>query len=457
MIALKNLPLVALTILTACCCGSPAATGVASAEADTEQAPEVPTRDPEAMRFGVNGGAYPAIDAGTDRIQAVTRDLDELGLVWLRHPGRGSAWFEVQPHRDRWDWRKLDAVFDGSEHPWLLEVYGQVGTVYPFHPDFSPRDMAHKKGTREVMEYLKGRAVDLQDEDQRADAETYTKTLVRRYSDRVRYWEIGNEGMEAANRHDLIRYTYGWIKEVQPDAVVVVTGVVGDDERSYRRDLDHLDSLLAQGAGDYFDVGNIHWYGKAGSDFEADIEKRYTDYADLLDRHGLRKPIWVTETSTSSASSSVVSGPSSEALQARHVVVRLVVFAAMGADKVFWHGYRETHAHNKFHECNLRESTTGDPKPGHAALALVVDKIGHFETVETIRHDRIRLYRFTNPGRSDVLVGWARSPGSIDLGEYLSGDTVTVTHVPTTRGDTPQVETVDVRQVPLSEIPIFVE
>jgi len=419
--------------------------------------PEPVAPDPETMRFGVNSGAYPAIDAGTDRIQAVTRDLDELGLVWLRHPGRGSAWFEVQPHRERWDWRKLDAVFEGSDHPWLLEVYGQVGSVYPFHPDFSPGDMARQKGPREVMEYLKAREVDLQDEAQFADAETYTRTLVRRYSDRVRYWEIGNEGMQSANRYDLIRHTYGWIKEVQPDAVVVVTGVVGNDERSYRQDLDELDALLTQGAGDYFDVGNIHWYGKIGGDLEADIEQRYTDYADLLDRHGLRKPIWVTETSTSSASSSVVSGPSSEAIQARHVVIRLVVFAAMGADKVFWHGYRETHAHNKFHECNLREPATGDPKPGHAALALLVDKIGHFDSVDTIRHDRIRIYRFTNPDRAKVVVAWARDAGSMDLSEHLSGDTATVTHVPTTRGETPRVETVDVRQVQLSETPVFVE
>jgi hypothetical protein len=456
VITLRNLPLLPLLVLVSCCCGSPVSTGATPVIASTEEAAPVPS-DPTTMRFGVNGGAYPAVDAGEERMKTVTRDLDELGLVWLRHPGRGSAWFEVQPHRDRWDFRKLDAVMADNGHPWLFEIYGQVGTVYPFHPDFSPREMRQKKGTREVMTYLRERSVDLQDEAQRADAEAYTRKLVERYGDRVTHWEIGNEGMESTNRFDLIQYTYTWIKDVQPDAVVVLTGLVGDDERIYRQNIDALDQLLAQGAGDYFDVGNIHWYGKTGSSFEADLERRYTDYTDLLDRHGLRKPIWVTETSTSSSSSSVVSGPSSEAIQARHVVIRLVVFAAMGADKVFWHGYRETFAHNKFHECNLRDSATGDPKPGHATLALLVDKIGHFESVETIRNDRVHLYRFTNPGGGRVLVGWTQSPGAMDLSEHVSGSRVNVTHIVEARGEEPRREQYDATAVQLSESPVFVE
>lgn len=455
MTAPRLLPLAPLFLIVACCTSPtslPASAGETSAGTRAVSPP-----DPTTMRFGVNGGAYPSVDAGEERMKAVTRDLDELGLVWLRHPGRGSAWFEVQPHRDRWDFRKLDAVMAGNAHPWLLEVYGQVGTVYPFHPDFSPLEMRQKKGTEEVMRYLRERSVDLQDEAQRADAEAYTRTLVQRYGDRVTYWEIGNEGMESSNRFDLIQHTYTWIKDAQPGATVVITGLAGDDERMYRQNLDALDRLLAQGAGAYFDVGNIHWYGKAGGTFEADLERRYTDYADLLDRHGLRKPIWVTETSTSSASSSVVSGPSSEALQARHVVIRLVVFAAMGAEKVFWHGYRETFAHNKFHECNLRDSATGDPKPAHTTLALLVDKIGHFESVETIRHDRVHLYRFTNPGGAWVLVGWTQSPGAMDLSEHVGGSRVTVTHIVEARGEEPRLEQYDATAVQLSESPVFVE
>ena len=89
------------------------------------------------MRFGVNGGMYPEIREGEEAIRSVTEELDELGMIWLRHPGQGVAWFEVQPTRDTWDFAKLDAVINNNHHPLVIEIYGSVGTAYPFEGDFS--------------------------------------------------------------------------------------------------------------------------------------------------------------------------------------------------------------------------------------------------------------------------------------------------------------------------------
>jgi len=77
-----------------------------------------------------------------------------------------------------------------------------------------------------------------------------------------------------------------------------------------------------------FDVANFHWYGPIDGDFEARLEQRFDEYKAVLTRHGVHKPIWVSETSTSSHPESVLSGASSEAIQARHVVMRLVIFSA---------------------------------------------------------------------------------------------------------------------------------
>ena len=80
------------------------------------------------MRFGVNGGIYPESDAGARVFRRINRKLDELGIVWLRHPGRGAAWFEVQPEKGKWDFTKLDLVLQDNRHPWVLEIFGQKGT-----------------------------------------------------------------------------------------------------------------------------------------------------------------------------------------------------------------------------------------------------------------------------------------------------------------------------------------
>ena len=67
------------------------------------------------MRIGIGGYLYPDIEFGEEAILAATRELDQLGLVWLRHPGRGISWYEVQPTRDTWDFSKLDAVVEEPE------------------------------------------------------------------------------------------------------------------------------------------------------------------------------------------------------------------------------------------------------------------------------------------------------------------------------------------------------
>ncbi len=411
-----------------------------------------------AMRFGVNGGAYPEISEGQDAIDQITAQLDDLGYVWLRHPGKGTAWFEVQPDKQTWDWRKLDAVIENNRHPWLIELFGQIGTVYPFG-GFDEDYMKSLGNTDDIMNYIKQHGVDLTDPQQRADAETYVKAFVQRYRDSIQYWEIGNEGLQSANRLELIQYSYTWTKEIHPEAVVVLTGVVGDSDESIDNELVVLDDLLANGAGDYFDVGNIHYYGEIAGDFEARLQDAYDRYVALLAKHGLDKPVWVTETSTSSHTDSVLSGPSSEAIQARHVVVRLVLFAAKGAGKVLWHEYQQTHQDNKFYQCNLVDPGTGDKKPAYHTLKLLVAKLGHYESVETLTGGQdIRLFRFTLPDAGAVLVAWASQQSTVDLSSYTQGDNLVLTHIIEQRDQPePETQTVPATAVVLSESPVFLE
>jgi hypothetical protein len=123
--------LLAMILLVASC----AVVGPASAQppADAEQPTGAGEPDKYAMRFGINGGMYPPIrQAAEAGFLHVTRALDRLGMVWQRHVGRGQTWFEMQPTRDTWDFRSVDAVVAQNDHPIVLNVWGQMGFVYPF-------------------------------------------------------------------------------------------------------------------------------------------------------------------------------------------------------------------------------------------------------------------------------------------------------------------------------------
>ena len=404
-------------------------------------------------RFGVNGGIYPALRQGDARIRQVTRELANLGPVWLRNAGRGMAWFEMQPTRDTWDFGKADAVLEDNPNDWVFMLYRW--DAYPFSDGFSAEGLAARQGKRATIEYIAAHQADLSDPAHRADAEVYVKAVVQRYGHRIHHWEVGAEGITSPARLEFIRHTYGWVKEVDPQAQVLVTAVAGDDEATFQRGLEALDALLEAGAGAWFDLGNVHYYGLTGADLEARVERNYAAYRDLLRRHGVDKPIWVTETSTSSAADSALSGPSSERVQARDVVRRLVVFAASGAEKVLWHNYRVTHAGDRFDGCNLVAAGSG-PKPAYHAFQALVARIGHYERVDTLRADDVRAYRFHNPDGSVVSVAWAREETRVDLSRDLGADLVAtdIAAPPDTRGIGRPVAG---NAIPLGPDPVFLE
>ncbi len=415
-------------------------------------------RTPFDGHFGINGVHYPPLRGGLEKIHARSRELEELGPIWLRHPGRDTGWHEIQSRRGGpYEWSKLDAIINETEYPWVMEIYGAVGTIYPFREKMS-RDELDKSGDkRDVYKKVKENSINFDDTTERADAETYVKDFVTRYKDRIKVWEVGNEGINSPDRFVTIKHTYGWVKEADPEALVMITSVAGTDDKQFQSGIDKMDEMLEQGIGDYFDIGNFHYYGVIGSDFEGQLEGAYDAYAGVLAKHGHSKPIWVTETATSSVVDSELSGPSSEATQARHVVKRMVVFSAKGAEKVMWHGYRSDSENNRFHGCNLRDPRSQATKPSFRTLKLVIDKIGYYESVQTVMNEGTFLYRFTNPDGSVVLVAWSHEPVKLDLSEHLGTRSAVVTHTIEDSTATPFSERVEADRVSISASPIFVE
>ena len=417
--------------------------------------PYLPPLSPEVMRFGVSAGIVPPPELTDQDLQAIDNDLDAIGPLWLRQPGTGTSWPEIQPDRDTWDFERLDSVLDVLDRPWIITVYGFFGYVYPFG-GFSMEEMNSQPDDVARTQYIAEHTLDLSDDQQRADAEAYVKALVSRYQHQVRFWEIGNEGVRAVDVSGIVEATSGWIREVDPHAKVLVPALAGNDDEDFTEGLEVLDGLLADGLGEHFDIGNYHYYGILGEDFEERVMSALTRYADLLADHGLDKPIWVTETSTSSLSHSKLSGGSSPHRQACDVVRRFVMLTAHGAQRVFWHNFKfgSSRPGDVFAGCNLY-SDDGKPKAAWWALQLVVDKIGHFQEVEILAEDMLFLYRYEITPGENVFVVWGKAPAymTYDL-EGIEGLEGQLVFTPVS--DQEQ-ENYDLTKMKLGDCPWFIE
>ncbi len=431
---------------------------------EDEQPPETPpiTTDYDidySIRFGVGAHIYPRNYNSVQDIYAATKDVDKLGYVWLRHPGAGIAWYEIQPTKDTWNFEKLDAVIKNNKHPWIYPMYGMVGNVYPFG-GFSKEELESNSGVKaDVINYITSHNMDLTDPQQKEDAEEFVKTVVERYKDTIEYWEIGgNEGLPAPEKYDIIYNTYIWIKEADPNAKVLITANCGDGDWTFYDNIDALDSILSKGATQSFDIANFHYYGYMGGDngdnFEETLEERYDEYKAVLDKHNINKPIWVTETGTCSDEGSQISPGGNELLQAQHAVKRLAIYAAKGAEKVFWYSYGPHSPNDLFNGCELVDHS--GPKPAYYNFKLMVDKVGHYNSVKKIRGDNVWLFEFTNDNNK-VYIAWARAPETIDFRQYINKPEVLVTHIIEDSSTTHDTETLTVNSIELTESPIIIE
>lgn len=128
----------------------------------------------------------------------------------------------------------------------------------------------------------------------------YVRRTVTHFKDKIRYWEVWNEQNlrnfwgdtpDPEEYAKFLRKTYLTIKEIDPELLVVYGGLAGVPAEFYEKS-------LQAGAGEFFDVMNIHPYRgglvsqQAVKHFKEDIQK----FHDLTVRYcGKTKPLWITE------------------------------------------------------------------------------------------------------------------------------------------------------------------
>ncbi len=443
------LPALLMGIGAAC---KPPRDGVSAVAATTEIPTPAPPEVPPFPRFGLNGGLMPPPRGEEPQVTENLAGLGTVGTIGLRHLGTADVyWMARNPEPGVWDWAATDEAFEATPHPRIGELFAQANLPYAFSGEISQRQMretAQREGVDAMRRRARANAVNLDDPAQREHCEEYVRTVVARYKDRIHYWEIGNEALGEPTILAVHQAAYGWIKEEDPTAQVLMSGMAGTRAGVFDRRLEILDGLLAQGMGAYFDIANYHDY-----DDPAGMAERYDRFAAVLAKHGLDKPIWVTETGSSSEATRH-HPDASPAQQSRDVVRRLVIPAARGAQVVLWHNFRYTQRSTSFFGNNLVSRRTGT-KPAWSTFVLLVDQLGGYETAAPIPMEGIQLYKFTFAGgKKPVYVAWSDSPATVDLTGEL-GPTTTVQRIVEQGSATPAPEDLPAARLTIDTSPVF--
>lgn len=123
----------------------------------------------------------------------------------------------------------------------------------------------------------------------------YVRTVVKRYGKQLRYWEVYNEqnsphfwrdAPSGKNYTALLKRSCEEIKRIDPELKVLYGGTAGVP-------IDFIEQSFAAGAGNYFDIMNIHPYQSPGNPELMIPHIRHLKA--LMRKYKISKPVWITE------------------------------------------------------------------------------------------------------------------------------------------------------------------
>jgi hypothetical protein len=226
----------------------------------------------------------------------------------------------------------------------------------------------------------------------------YVRTLVRRYKDRVHYWEIWNEpneqGMPPRVYAELVKRGSTAIRSVDPQAKVIGASLA-------RVDAPYLQTLFELGVAPYLDVVTYHPYAeipessafpillpvkKPVSYMEASFP--LADLKKILSTADNRIALWQGECGYPSADNSggwQGRGPWGERIQAKWVLRRLLTDLSMGVEVSNVFALREFTEDNRPNRKGLLRWDTGAPKAAFSSLAFLTSVFDdRFDTVKPV-------------------------------------------------------------------------
>lgn len=264
---------------------------------------------------------------GGDKAERAVELMAEAGVGWVR---MDFLWDDVEPRRGEESYAKYDRLVS------LLDAKGiRILGLLDYNASWAGENWNSAPDPELFTAYV--------------------RRVVRRYKDKVKYWEIWNEpdqdiywvpqdGMKAYTA--LLKRVYPAVKEEDPTARVVLGGLSGGAVLPLKR-------VYAEGGGPYFDVANIHpFVDPLKPDAAAQARGIVRGVRKLMAANGdAAKPLWITEIGCPGAEPPTRTlpwwlGPNpDEAQQAEWVRALYAASRQWEVDKVFWAFFRDTPDH----------------------------------------------------------------------------------------------------------------
>ena len=349
------------------------------------------------------------------------RMAQSMGIKWMRDE---LNWAHLEPEKGKWNWERFDtSVETATRHG--ISIFGLLCYWAPWAKPHT------EEGIRDYCDYV--------------------KTVVNRYKDRVKYWEIWNEPNiffwtgTVEQYAELLKAAYDAVKEADPDAKVIGCCTAGTD-------LKFIEKVFECGGFDKMDILSIHPYRYPPTPEETDFIGELKRADALVRKYGAPKEIWITEIGWPT---NVGGNGSSEAKQAAMIARTYLQSIASGVvQKVFWYNYRNDGLDVFYNEHNfgvIRRDHS--PKPACVAFRTMTRCLEAKKFVKDLSATK-GVYAYLFEGKSGrTIAAWCTwEMGSLTLRGQASP--VTITNLMGKRVTVrPSSETVSVR---LSGNPVFI-
>jgi len=389
--------------------------------------------------------------------EVVFADFAKLGIQAYRQFVMGDLlWDVVEPSDDEWQFERADAVLMNSSSEPIVTLFS-LQYASPNPPWATADDVFQKTLGPEARDYL--------------------TTVVKRYAPYVRYWELGNEmdhwraadpggiappgsgagaqslpaclptdGFTPQEQGAFLAEAAALIRELDPDAVIVMPGISGLD--TYQLST-WLPAVVQGGGKEWFDIVSYHyylsWFRFPGARL---------GLTETLKDLGVDKPVWLTETGSSSSFtlSQRTNYPNSAESQAADIFRRVLPAYAAGDDLVLWHTYigSPDTPDNSWRCYGLRDES-GRDSVAYASFQLLTSELLPVERVEVVTAEGLyglNVYRVTTRAGAVRYVAWgmgtwrvpegvteaagvvAGAKGSFTWRGVSAGDTLTLSDTP---------------------------